>query len=572
MFPIETFMQSNSYGNVFLQMVERVSDFCFIATAVHSVYRISNAIPPNMYRMFPSGRIKMLQPRVLLVTSEAFPLAKTGGLADVIGALGAALSVQSVDATILMPGYPAAIEAALGVRKIADLAGLPGGDGELLQGRMPDTGVTVLLLRTAHFDRRTANPYVDDSGHELSDNAISFASLAHAAVRICAGAANFQKPHIVHANDWHAGLIAALLKVENISDVGSVLTIHNLAFQGNYPADLAPELGIPAEMVGPDGMEFWNQLSFLKAGISYSDRITTVSKTYAKEILTEQHGNGLDGVLNKRKNALAAIPNGVDLDLWSPITDTLIKRNFSSENMAGKAACKRDLQKLFGLPIQQFTPLIAIGSRITHQKMADVILAALPEILDRYPRVQVAVLGCGEPQYEEAFRQLSEDYPDRIGLRLGYTEQYAHALHAGADILLHPTRFEPFGLTPIYSMLYGTIPVASRVGGLCDTIIDVGMEAGINSNANGILFDGTTPTDMQRAIERALQLYQQVSIWQTLQRNAMQGDFSWAGPALSYIQLYAQIAPKMAKQSFLDLLKPKKSPSPVTSSHYKMIA
>lgn len=514
----------------------------------------------------------MSQPRVLLVTSEAVPLVKTGGLADVIGALGAALNAQSVDATILMPAYPAAIEGAMGLKKIADLPGLPGGDGELLQGKMPDTGVNVLLVRTEHFDHRSANPYVDNAGHELSDNAISFASLAHAAVRICAGKTSFPKPHVVHANDWHAGLIAALMKVAGIRDVGSVLTIHNLAFQGNYPSDLAAELGIPAEMVGPDGMEFWNQLSFLKAGISYSDRITTVSKTYASEILTAEHGNGLDGVLNKRKGDLSAIPNGVDIDLWSPVTDTLIKRNFSADNMAGKAACKRDLQKIFGLPIQQFTPLIAIGSRITHQKMADVILKVLPEILDKHPRVQVAVLGCGEPKYEEAFRQLADAYPDRVGLRLGYTEQHAHALHAGADILLHPTRFEPFGLTPIYSMLYGTIPVASRVGGLCDTITDVGVGAGINSHANGILFDGETPQDMQAAIERSLALYQQASIWQTLQRNAMQSDFSWTGPALSYIQLYAQIAPASARQFFLDILKPKKSPPPITTSHYKMTA
>lgn len=515
----------------------------------------------------------MSQPRVLLVTSEAVPLVKTGGLADVIGALGAALNAQSVDATILLPGYPAAIEGAIGLKKIADLPGLPGGDGELLQGKMPDTGVTVLLLRTEHFDRRTANPYVDNTGHELDDNAVSFASLAHAAVRICGGKTSYPVPHVVHANDWHAGLIAALMKVEKITDVGTVLTIHNLAFQGNYPSSLAPELGIPEEMVGPDGMEFWDQLSFLKAGISYSDRITTVSKTYAEEILTEQFGNGLDGVLNKRKDSLSAIPNGVDLDVWNPASDMLIKRNFSSENMAGKAACKRDLQKLFGLPIQQFTPLIAIGSRITHQKMADVILPALPEILNKHPRVQIAVLGCGEPKYEEAFRQLAAEYPDRVGLHLGYSEQHAHALHAGADILLHPTRFEPFGLTPIYSMLYGTIPVASRVGGMCDTIADIGTGAGINSNANGILFDGETQEDMQTAIERALALYQQGSIWQTLQRNAMRVDFSWTGPALSYIQLYAQIAPRTARQSFLDILKPKKSPTPtITSSHYKMTA
>lgn len=514
----------------------------------------------------------MSQPRVLLVTSEAVPLVKTGGLADVIGALAASLAAHDVDVTVLIPGYPGAVQHAVGLKKIADLAALPGGDAELFQGKMPDTGVKVLLLRSALFDRRTANPYVDQGGHELDDNAIAFASLAHAAVRICAGRANYPVPHVVHANDWHAGLIPALLKLENITNVGSALTIHNLAFQGNYSTDFAPQIGIPPEMITEDGMEFWGKMSYLKAGVAYADAITTVSKTYAKEILTERFGYGFQDILNRRKAALQAIPNGVDLDVWHPASDKMIKRNFSSDNMSGKAACKRDLQKLFNLPIQQFTPLMAIGSRITHQKMADVILAAMPRLLHEHPQLQIAILGCGEPQYEEQFKQLAEQYPDRVGVFIGYDEHRAHALHAGADILLHPTRFEPFGLTPIYSMLYGTIPVASRVGGLCDTIVDAGRDFLPAAKANGILFEGEEADDLADAVSHALHLYMRPVVWQAMQRRAMQNDYSWIGPAEVYIRMYAKIAPVADRQRFLDLLKPKVRKPVVTPSHYKLTA
>lgn len=515
----------------------------------------------------------MTQPRVLLVTSEAVPLVKTGGLADVIGALSSTLIAHGVEASVLMPGYPAAVARALGLKKIADLADLPGGDGALYQGKMPGTGVPVVLLCSPLFDHRIGNPYVADSGEEYEDNALAFASLAHAAVRICAGKTPLPVPHVVHANDWHAGLIPALLQAENITEVGSALTIHNLAFQGNYAAEVAPQLGIPANMINEDGMEFWGKISFLKAGISYADRVTTVSQTYAKEILTERFGYGMQGILNKRKNALLAIPNGVDVDTWNPVTDVQIKRNFSSENMAGKAACKRDLQKIFNLPVEQFVPLMGIGSRITHQKMADVILAALPQILLKHPRLQIALLGCGEHKYEQAFKDLAAQYPDRVGVFIGYDEQRAHALHAGADILLHPTRFEPYGLTPIYSMLYGTLPLASRVGGMCDSIVDAGTDADLPGNATGILFDGEEPADLEHGVDRALELYARPAVWQAMQRSAMQGDFSWHGPALSYIEMYADIAPTAAKQSFLDLLQPKeRAPSLVTPSHYKMTA
>lgn len=515
----------------------------------------------------------MTQPRVLLVTSEAVPLVKTGGLADVIGALAARLSAHRVDVRVLMPGYPAAMAGALGLKKLDELPNLPGGKGELYQGNMPDTGVKVLLMSSERFDNRLANPYVDNSGQEFDDNAVAFASLAHTAVLICEGKTSVPVPHVVHANDWHAGLIPALLHAKGVTNVGSVLTIHNLAFQGNYAADLAPQLDIPAELLQDDGLEFWGKLSFLKAGVSYADKVTTVSETYAEEILTERFGYGFEGVLKTRKDDLLAIPNGVDVNNWNPATDPLIKRNFSKDNLSGKAACKRDLQKLFNLPVEQFVPLMGIGSRITHQKMADVILAALPDIMLKHPRLQIALLGCGEPQYEQAFLDIATQYPDRIGVFIGYDEHRAHALHAGADLLLHPTRFEPFGLTPIYSMLYGTLPIASRVGGMCDTITDAGDELTPANGATGILFDGEEAADLGRAIDRALNLYARPSAWQVVQRNAIHGEFSWDGPTRSYIEMYADIAPAAAKGSFLRLLAPNAtSVVNEASSHYKMSA
>jgi starch synthase len=489
---------------------------------------------------------------VLIVASEAVPLVKTGGLGDVTTALASALREQGIDAAILMPGYPAALDGATALQLVAELEHLPGGPGRLLRGYMAD-GVPVVLLDTDRFRSRAANPYVDRDGAEYTDNAICFASLAHAAVQICAGKTPLPVPHVVHANDWHAGLIPALMRLEGITDVGSILTIHNLAFQGNYPMELAPALGIPAEMLTPDAMEFWGQISFLKAGIRFADRITTVSRSYADEILTPRFGHGMDGVLNMRKDVLEAVPNGVDVDLWNPGSDTLIARNFSARDMKGKSACKRDLQTLFGLPHEPFAPVLAIGSRITHQKMADVALKALPLILESNPRLQLAVLGRGERAYEQGFLQLAEQFPNRVGVHIGYDERLAHALHAGADMLLHGTRFEPFGLTPIYSMRYGTIPIGSRVGGLIDTVVDAGVAGSAPATANGVLFDGEEPQDMVAAVERAFELFSRPGEWQAMQRNAMAADFAWSGPAQQYIRLYEEVAPASAKPIFADL-------------------
>lgn len=488
--------------------------------------------------------------RVLLVTSEAVPLIKTGGLADVIGALVCSLRERGIDATVMMPAYPTAVEKAENLTEVAVLEDLPGGTSHLLQGTMPGSDVPVILLKTAGFDVRTANPYVDHNGGEYADNAICFGALAHAAVHICSGKTALPIPHIVHAHDWHAGLIPALLRLNNINNVGSVLTIHNLAFQGNYPMDVAPVLGLPESMLTPDTLEFWGRISFLKAGIQFADRVSTVSRSYAREILTPRFGHGMEGILKARSADLVAIPNGVDTEMWNSEQDDLIARHFTVTDMRGKSACKRDLQHLFGLPADPFAPVLAVGSRITHQKMADVALAALPRVLKNYPRAQLVVLGRGDRAYEEGFLKMAEHFGDRVGVHLGYDERRAHALHAGADMLLHGTRFEPFGLTPLYSMRYGTIPIASRVGGMIDSIADAGLVGLAPAGASGILFDGERPEEMTAAVNRAFDLYSRPNEWHLLQRNAMSADFSWDGPAQKYISIYSEIADESFKPLF----------------------
>ena len=495
-----------------------------------------------------------MKARILLVTSEAVPLAKTGGLADVITALAVILRQRGIEASILMPGYPSALHAAKNLRNIGTFNDFPAGAGSLLAGELPDVDVPVVLLDMENFRARTESLYVDQYGREFPDNAISFASLAHAAIKICAGQTSLPKPHVVHAHDWHAGLIPALLRTHNIVDIGTILTIHNLAFQGNFPLEIATALGLQADMLNADCAEYWGQVSFLKAGIRYADKISTVSDTYAKEILTPRFGHGFEGFLNQRIDAIVAIPNGIDTELWNPVSDPIILRRFSYKDLKGKAACKSELKRLFNLmPLNQFAPVLALGSRITHQKMADVALAALPTILENYPYLQLAVLGCGDPVYQQGFQQLVKKFPGRVGVHIGYSEKHAHALHAGADMLLHGSRFEPFGLTPIYAMRYGTIPIASRVGGLSDTIIDAGTVEHPVSGANGFLFDGDDSQNMIDAVDRAFKIFARSPEWQKLQVNAMTAEYGWDASAQRYIDLYRDVATPEAKVLFSDI-------------------
>jgi len=480
----------------------------------------------------------------MLVTSEALPLAKTGGLGDAVSGLARALREAHVDATIFMPAYDSALQTACELEQVAELPGLAGGDATVWAGWVADAEIPVLLLRNDDLYVRPGNPYLDADGKEFPDNGIRFAALAQAAKRIAVGETPIRVPHVVHAHDWHAALTPLYLHAAGVKRPKTVLTIHNLAFQGNFPLDLAEPLGIPPAYRGSEGIEFWGSLNFMKAGLRYADRLTTVSETYAREILTPAFGHGLEGVLRQRAGELHAIPNGIDTEVWDPSCDPYLPEHFSALDLRGKVRNKLEMQRAFGLPTDPEAPLLAMGSRLTSQKMADLAAEVFPALLAAHPRLQIAVLGCGERALEEAMRGLARRHPRNLGVHIGYDERRGHLLHAGADMLLHGSRFEPFGLTPLYAMLYGTVPIASRVGGLADSIAGLPPEPDAEVGAaTGILFDGDRPADMLAAVERALATFAQPTRWSALQKNGMTRHFGWEAPAARYVELYRMLAP-----------------------------
>jgi len=495
----------------------------------------------------------IVKPRVLFVAAEAVPLAKTGGLGDAVSGLAAALQERNVDVTLLMPGYPQALASARGLRQVGVLPVLPGnaGPGRLLAGRLPDSEITIVLLDSESLFNRAGSPYADAQGKEFTDNGARFAALSYAASQISAGATDLPVPHVVHAHDWHAGLTPMMMRQQQ-SKVPSVQTIHNLAFQGLFPLEQAAALGIPDSVLGADGIEFWGQLNYLKAGIRYADQVTTVSHSYAREILTPRFGHGLEGLLQERREQLGAIPNGVDVKVWDPASDASLPATYTADRRQGKAVCKHTLQCAFNLRVDPAAPLLVHGSRLTTQKMADVAVHALAQLLQENRHLQVAILGCGEPAIEENFCALALQYPGRVGVHIGYEEDLAHLLHAGGDMLLHGSRFEPYGLTPVYAMRYGTVPIASRVGGLMDTVCDIGRGDTPASSATGFLFDGETAAEMAAAIRRALSVYQERDTWQMLVRNGMRREFSWAASAAQYAQMYAGLTRGAASLAFAE--------------------
>ncbi len=484
-------------------------------------------------------------PRVLFVAAEAIPLAKTGGLGDVVTALALALHERGVDVTVVIPGYSQALDQIRTPRQIAVFDDLPGGAAQLLHGLMPDTELPVVLLRNDGLYCRAGGPYQQPDGHEFGDNAIRFGALCHAAARIGLGETRIDAPQVVHVHDWHAGLTPLLMAKRGaklgLNPAASVATIHNLAFQGNFSLDFAGALGLDAEDMA--AVEFWNQLSFLKAGLASADRITTVSHSYAQEILTPRFGCGLEGLLNARSSLLSSVPNGIDTDVWDPTQDVLIPATYTTADLKGKLACKRGLQQAFGLTPDPFAPVIAQGSRLTGQKMADTAIDAIELLLAEHPRMQFAALGTGDLALEQRYRDFAARHPGRVGVIIGYDERSAHMLHAGADMLLHGSRFEPFGLTPVYSMRYGTVPIASRVGGLIDTIKDHGPSEEPVEGATGFLFDGDSATDIAGALRRALAAFERPRTWREMQRDGMRGEYGWKASAGQYTELY-QLATK----------------------------
>jgi len=477
-------------------------------------------------------------PRVLFVSAEIFPLAKTGGLADVSAALPAALSKDGIDIRLMMPGYPSALDLAERKKVVAhfDDGFL---SGRLIRGRMPNTGMIVYLYDDPALYRRAGSLYADQAGREWPDNHIRYAHLCHAAARVAFGCLDLINwtPDVVHANDWHTGLLPALLSAQRGEGPGSVFTIHNMAFQGNFPLSVARELNLPAELQTAEGMEFYGKLSFLKAALRYSDRLTTVSPNYAREILTPQFGCGLDGLLRSRSHELTGILNGVDYEIWDPSVDTALTEQYTAGNLAGKDACKATIQDQFGLT-RTDKPLLIYVNRLTQQKMADVLLCALPAILSQ--GTQIIVHGQGDKALEASFVEASRSYEGQFAVRIGYEETLARRLHAGADMSLTASRFEPCGLTTMYAMRYGALPVTRAVGGLADTVVDPDGPAADTLSGTGFLFEEETPQAMSNCVERASRWFRRAE-WPALQQSAMKRDFRWKHSAQSYFDVYRNL-------------------------------
>lgn len=482
--------------------------------------------------------------RVLFVSAEIYPLAKTGGLADVSAGLPTAMNDLGVEMRLLLPGYPSALKAVVNPAIDAEFADYRGaGPLRLISAQMPDTGLPIWLIDCPSLFERPGGLYLDADGHPWTDNARRFAVFCHVAAQLARGELlPGWQADIVHVNDWHAGLVPAILARAPGRRPATLLTLHNLAYQGLFPAEVYSELGLADEQFSPDGLEFYGQVSFLKAGIRYADRLTTVSPTYAREIRTAEHGCGLDGLLQQRAGDLTGILNGADYHIWDPATDTNLSARFSVWNVEGKAICKHALQDELGLDPDSKTPLVVCVSRITEQKMADIVADKLSAIVAL--GAQCAVIGDGDRLLEARFQQAACDHPGRIAVRIGYCEPLAHRVIAGGDILLHPARFEPCGLTQIYAMRYGTLPLVRRTGGLRDTVVGASDFSISRGEATGFVFDGATAEDMLRGVEEALLLFNRPELWRKVQRHAMSQDFAWSVSAHRYLALYEALVPK----------------------------
>jgi starch synthase len=463
-------------------------------------------------------------PSALFATSECAPLAKTGGLGDVSAALPAALRKAGLDVRVLLPGYREVLRAAP-ARLVAHVA-LLGVQARLLEAELPDTGVPLLVLDCPPLYDRAGGPYQDERGNDWPDNALRFALLSRVAALLAGGASPLDwRPQVLHCNDWQTALAPVYAREEGCA-VATVLTIHNLAFQGNFDPAVLGALELPPRLFGIEGLEFYGRLSFLKGGLMAADALTTVSPTYAGEIRTPEFGCGMDGILRRRADILTGILNGIDTDAWNPSTDPFLAATYGARDLSSKRRNKREFQREMGLAVDDDVPLFAAVGRMTQQKGTDLILQAAPQLLELG---QLALVGTGERALEEGAKALAASHPRRAGVRIGFSERLAHLLEAGADVFLMPSRYEPCGLNQMYSQRYGTPPVARATGGLADTIED---------GKTGFLFEA----DLAEAARRAASAYRDPAHWKAIQRAGMARDFSWDAAARRYADLYLRLA------------------------------
>jgi starch synthase len=484
--------------------------------------------------------------RVLFATSEAYPLIKTGGLADVSGALPKAISQLkqfSGDIRILIPGYSAVLSK-LKSPQIGAKIEVLGHACTLITGKMPDSGLSIIAIQNAHLYERADSPYNDENGVDWVDNALRFGVLSRVASLLCSKNSPITdwQPDLIQCNDWQTGLAPAYMKLVDKSTTKSILSIHNLAFQGCFDASWMKPLELPVENFQINGFEYYGQISFLKAGLFYADKLSTVSPTYAQEIQTATFGFGLQGLLQARKGDLTGILNGIDTHEWNPASDVHLTKNYSDKRITGKKAVKHALQQQLGLQIDADAPLLGIVSRLTYQKGLDLLPAIMPKLIKQ--GYQFAILGSGDKALEASFNTLAERFPAQIAMNTGYHEHLSHNIMAGCDMFVMPSRFEPCGLNQLYGLAYGTPPIVSLTGGLADSVCDTNALSLKHNTATGFVVKNVTSASLLVTIERAVGIWQDKKTWRKIQRNGMKRNISWDSSAVDYLALYEKTLTK----------------------------
>ena len=474
---------------------------------------------------------------VLFAVSECAPFAKTGGLADVSAALPKALTALGMRVRVMMPAYAAMTPMLETAEPLGEVFGF---DGPAQLFATQAEGLDLLLVDAPRHYRRPGGPYIDGAGMDWPDNPRRFAFLSRIAATVARDGVAGWRPDLLHVHDWQTALAPAYLRLEGQPVPPTVITIHNMAFQGVFPPGEIDAIGLPRSGFHPEGYEFWGQVGFLKAGLVYANHITTVSPTYARELATAEYGMGLQGLIAARRLQLDGVLNGIDTELWNPETDPHIAAPYSARSLKGKAVNRAVLADRLGLQPSPDAPLFAIVSRLTRQKGIDLLLSVLPRLLAR--GATLAVLGAGDSDLEQAFRAAATAYPGKVGVQIGYDEPMAHLMQAGADSILVPSRFEPCGLTQLYALRYGSPPVVGRTGGLADTVIDAN-EAAIQAGcATGFQFSPVAAGLLGDAIDRACDAFAKKSLWNGLVRRAMKHPVGWDSSAAHYAALYARLA------------------------------
>ena len=484
------------------------------------------------------------QLRVLFITPEVYPLCKTGGLGDVSAALPTALRALQIDVRLLLPGYPQIMAGLKNKSKLADFSYLTQfPPSTLLSAQLSlskNENIPTFVIDCPGLFERDGGPYNDEFGRDWPDNALRFGLLSKIGAILASDASPIAwQPHIAHCNDWQSGLTPAYLHFYAGKKAATVMTIHNLAFQGVFPPGSIAQLGLPASSFSIDGIEYYGNMSFLKAGLYYADHITTVSANYAEEIQTEPLGFGLQGLLSARHDRLTGIVNGIDTDTWNPATDPYLVKNYSNKKLSGKAANKTALQQHMGLTVNANIPLFGAINRLSYQKGTDLLIQLAPQLI-KIP-AQLAVLGSGDAVLEHQLAALANSHPGAIAVHIGFNEALSHLTEAGADCFLMPSRFEPCGLNQMYSQHYGTPPIVHATGGLKDTVTDCTLESLSDGSASGFLFTPMSANDLLGTIKRAARIYHDKKNWQHLQKNGMAKDFSWLTSAQAYRQIYRSL-------------------------------